>query len=156
MLTKLRFDKATSKVYCIDENGNDYAEFPVCFNTWAPHTPIRNGVFPISHENDSAMDYDAYQGPAYGKFWVALDRETGKGFHGWDEDTNRSLTSGTYGCIRASNEDGCEICRAIDETLQHQREQNKEFGIEDEPYILVDVVGDVDDSQFILGGGGEQ
>ena len=142
MLTKLRFDKATSKVYCIDENGNDYAEFPVCFNTWAPHTPIRNGVFPISHENDSAMDYDAYQGPAYVKFWVALDRVRGRGFHGYGAGC--SIDSGIYGCIRGENEDGEEICRAIESSIDN--------GIE----VTAEVVGDVDETQFIVGYDGEQ
>ena len=160
MLKKLKLDKNTSKVYCIDTDGNYYAEFDLGFNCWAPHTPIKNGTYPISHENADAMDYgngkNVDDNPAFGTFWIALDRTTGKGLHGYDKKTNRSLTSGTNGCVRAENEDGEQICRAIDEALQYQKAENAEFGIDQEPYIMAEVVGDVDDSQFILGGGGEQ
>lgn len=142
MIQKLIFNKETEKVYCVDTDGNQYAEFPICFNFWAPHTAIANGTYPITNEDNYALEYGHYVGDAYGNFWVALDRETGKGFHGYG--AGRTLTSGTYGCIRGNNEAGEQICRAIDEAIAS--------GID----VTAEVVGDVADAEFCVGDDGRQ
>ena len=149
MLKRLIFDKETSKVYCEDTDGNRYAEFPVSFNYWGgtneygqPRTAIPNGTYPISNEDANAMDHGHDQGGAYGTFWVALDRERGRGYHGFGE--GRAIDSGTYGCIRGNNDDGEQVCRAIDESIA--------AGIE----VTAEVVGNVDESQFCVGYDGRQ
>lgn len=145
MLKKLIFDKETSKVYCVNTDDERYAEFPISFNFWGnggDHDAIDNGTYPVTNEDANALDYGYDMEPAYGRFWVALDRERGRGFHGYGE--GRSLTSGTYGCIRGENSDGEQICEAIERSLN--------AGIE----VTAEVVGDVDDSAFCLDGEGEQ
>jgi len=149
VLKKLIFDKETSKVYCENTDGERYAEFPISFNFWAgvnsegqERTAIPNGEYPISNENADALDYGYDMEPAYGRFWVALDRVRGRGFHGYG--AGRSIDSGTYGCIRGENEDGEEICRAIEKSIDN--------GIE----VVAEVIGDVDETQFIVGYDGNQ
>lgn len=142
MLKKLVFNKEDSKVYCYDETENCYAEFPVCFNYWEPHSPIVNGVYPVSNENNYAMEYGHDVGAPYGTFWLALDRQTGKGFHGYGE--GRTLESGTYGCIRGENEDGEQICRAIEKSIDQ--------GID----VVAEVIGDVNENDFCVGFDGDQ
>ena len=142
MLKKLIFNKETEKVYCVDTEGKQYAEFPISFNFWAPHTPIANGEYSISNNNEWEIDYGRYVGNAYGTFWVALDRNSSKGFHGYGN--GRTLTSGTYGCIRGNNEDGNQICRAIDKAIK--------AGVE----VTAEVVGNVNEDKFCIGGGGSQ
>jgi hypothetical protein len=129
-------------MYCYDTDGNEYAEFPCCFNYWSPHKPIANGIYYITNENDYAMEYGHDVGAAYGTFWVALDRDTGKGWHGYG--AGRTLTSGTYGCIRSENEDGEQVCRAIEQSL--------DAGIT----VSAEVVGEVDEDEFCVGDDGEQ
>jgi len=151
VLKKLIFDKETSKVYCEDTDGERYAEFPISFNFWAglnsegqERTAIPNGEYPITNEDSNALEYghDIDDSGAYGTFWVALDRVRGRGYHGYGE--NRSIDSGTYGCIRGENEDGEEICRAIENSIDN--------GIE----VTAEVIGDVDETQFIVGYDGNQ
>ena len=143
MLNKLIFDKTKSTVTCVDENGREYAFFPVSFSYWAPHTPIENGTYEITNENDWALDYGHNVGDAFGTFWVALDRTNDKGFHGYGK--GRTLTSGTYGCIRADNEIGEQICRAID------------LAISQGATIKAVVTGDVDEEEaFCVGYDGKQ
>lgn len=149
MLQTLVFNKETERVYCIDENGVEYANFPISFNYWkygggdVVHSCIPNGVYPISNDTAWDMDYGYDQGPSYGTFWIALDRERDRGFHGWS-GWKRSLISGTFGCIRGENECGEEICRAIERSIN--------AGI----VVTAKVVGNVDESKFCLDGEGEQ
>jgi hypothetical protein len=142
-IQKLVFNKTDNKLWCWDTDGNCYAYFNICFNYWGPHTAIANGTYPITHEDEYAMDYGHYIGDAYGQFWIALDRKTGKGFHGFG--VGRTMTSGTYGCVRGDNDDGVEICKAIDVALDNKIK------------VIAEVIGDVDeDTKFCLGGRGEQ
>lgn len=145
-IEKLIFNKETSKVYCVNTDGEEYANFPVSFNFWGGYNsegearaPIPNGTYPISMDD---MEYGHYQGGAYGMFWIGLDSGRGRGFHGYGE--NRTLTSGTYGCVRGENDDGMQICRAVEEALN--------AGV----CVIAEVVGDVDESQFCVGYDGRQ
>lgn len=144
MLLKLIFDKVSRKLYCVNTDGDRYAEYDICFDCYAPHTPIANGRYQITHDSDWDMEYGHDCGPAYGDGWLALDRETGKGWHAYRKGTGRSIDSGTYGCIRSENEDVVEVCEAIDRSL--------DAGIK----VWAEVVGEVEDSEFIIGEGGEQ
>ena len=151
-LKRLIFDKDTLKVYCENTDGERYAEFPISFNTWGnggEHDAIDNGEYPITNEDSNALEYghDIDDSGAYGTFWVALDRIRGRGFHGYDPNSGRSLTSGTYGCIRGNNDDGNEICEAIERSLGNDIE------------VIGVVQGDTSDSDFDLSignGYGEQ
>lgn len=148
-LKQLIFNKETERLYCINDEGQEYANFPISFNYWRydntgmEHCAIENGTYPIKNDNDWEMEHGHYIGDSYGTGWVALNRENGKGFHGYGN--NRSMNSGTYGCIRSENEIVEEVCRAIDEAIEN--------GIE----VSASVVGNVDEyAKFCLDDTGEQ
>lgn len=152
LIKKLTFDKETCKVYCENTEGERYAEFPCSFNYWDGYndrgerrTPIANGTYPITNEDENAMEYGHFVGAAYGTFWVALDTVRDRGWHGYEQGTRRNIDSGTYGCIRSENEDGEEVCRAIEKAIEN--------GIE----VTAEVVGDVDEyEKFCVGYDGQQ
>ena len=147
MLQTLIFNKDDKKVSLIDTDGNCYQQYPVSFNYWGnggEHTAIENGSYPITHDSDWDMEYGHDCGAAYGDAWVAINRENGKGWHTYRVGSGRSMTSGTYGCMRSEPEDILDACADIDEALDNDIE------------VTAIVTGTTPDSAFCLDGDGEQ
>lgn len=153
-LKKLIFNKDDSTVSCVNYDDETYAVYACSFNYYDGYNaegqrrmPVPNGVYPIALE-DIEYGHPIDDSGAYGSYWMALDDERGRGWHGYLDDGRRSMTSGTYGCVRSENEVGEQVCYEAQESLNAGNE------------VTAEVIGSMTEEEereaFAIGYDGEQ
>lgn len=156
-IKKLIFDKDTSTLSCVNYDDEIYAVYDCSFNYYDGYNsegerrmPIPNGIYPLSNDtaNDLEYGHNIDDSGAYGSFWLGLDKVRGRGWHGYLDDGRRSMTSGTYGCIRSENEVGVQVCYEIVLSLTAGNE------------VTAEVTGSMDEDEerakFMIGSDGDQ
>lgn len=156
-IKKLIFDKDTNTVSLMNYDDETYAVYDCSFNYYDGYNsegqrrmPIPNGTYPLSNDTTDDLDYghEIDDSGAYGEFWLGLDKIRGRGWHGYLDDGRRSMTSGTYGCVRSENNVGVQTCYEIEQSLNAGNE------------VAAEVKGSLDEEgereKFMIGYDGEQ